>query len=163
MQMFAYFLKNSTFAAQSRRQNSILQTYWIIAFAIYSLTYLETWEISICIAQVQWMSTLSSLICKYTLVCIVSNKGRMPTHRRGRFVVWRYGFSQDLKVWTRNRSCLFLCAKLPNTARKPCQNTRANGTQPQKNQQEPTRTNAFLAHPTKKHYLCKAKKSEKTQ
>ena len=78
-----------------------------VAFAIYSLTYLETWEISICIAQVQWMSTLSSLICTYTLVCIVSNKGRMPTHRRGRFVVWRYGYSQDLKVWTRNRSCLF--------------------------------------------------------
>ena len=32
----------------------------------------------------------------------------------------------------------FLCAKLPKTARKPCQNTRANGIQTQKNQQEPT-------------------------
>jgi hypothetical protein len=32
----------------------------------------------------------------------------------------------------------FLCAKLPKTARKPYQNTRANGIQMQKNQQEPT-------------------------
>ena len=23
----------------------------------------------------------------------------MPARRRGRFVVWMYGFSQDLKVW----------------------------------------------------------------
>ena len=109
-----------------------------VAFAIYSLTYLETWEISMCIAQVQWMSTRSLLICTYTSVCIVLNKGRMPARRRGRFVVWRYGYSQDLKVWTRNRSCLFLYVKLPKTARKPCQNTHANGTQTQKNQLEPT-------------------------
>ena len=68
-----------------------------------------------CIAQVQWMSTRSLVICTYTLVCIVSNKGRMPAHRRGRFVVWRYGYSQDLKVWTRNRSCLFC---MPNCQRQ---------------------------------------------
>ena len=108
-----------------------------------------------CIARVQRMSTRSLLICTYTLVCIVSNKGRMPARRRGRFVVWRYGFSQDLKVWTRNRSCLFLCAKLSNTARKLChQCPLADAWQ----SKEPTRTNAFLAHIAKKHYLCKAKK-----
>ena len=86
-----------------------------VAFAIYSLTYLETWEISMCIAQVQWMSTRSLLICTYTSVCVVLNKGRMPARRRGRFVVWRYGYSQDLKVWTRNRSCLFC---VPNCQRR---------------------------------------------
>ena len=51
----------------------------------------------------------------------------------------------------------FLCAKLPNTARKLCHQCPLAAPWQSK---EPTRTNAFLAYPTKKHYLCKAEKTK---
>ncbi|MBR5573862.1 MAG: hypothetical protein IKW35_05145 [Paludibacteraceae bacterium] len=48
------------------------------------------------------------------------------------------GYASPAASVQQNPIMPFLCAKLPKTARKPCQNTRANGIQTQKNQQEPT-------------------------
>ena len=62
----------------------------------------------------------------------------MPTCRRGRFVVWMHGFSQDLKVWTRNRSCLFCVPNCPTLHENYAIRTLWQTLDIQKNQQEPT-------------------------
>ena len=58
--------------------------------------------------------------------------------RRGRFVVWMTRFSQDHKVWTMNRSCLFCVLNCQIQHENHATNTPWQTHGSQKNQQEPT-------------------------